>query len=121
MSSCKGDCSGPVSGWSCTLGGLSSPRVCVENCGNLVKTIGEICEDGNTIDGDGCSSTCQIESGYTCTNTVPPVCTPICGDGKNVVLGECDDGDVNGDTNCKADCSGPVNGYQCAGGNSMTP
>lgn len=24
------------------------------------------CDDGNTISGDGCSSTCQIETNYTC-------------------------------------------------------
>jgi hypothetical protein len=24
------------------------------------------CDDGNTIDGDGCSSTCKVEKGFTC-------------------------------------------------------
>jgi fibro-slime domain-containing protein len=30
----------------------------------------EACEDGNTVSGDGCSSTCTIEPGYVC-NDVP--------------------------------------------------
>jgi len=25
----------------------------------------------------------------------------------------CDDGDIDGTSNCKADCSGPVNGWSC--------
>ena len=31
-------------------------------CGNTVVEAGEQCDDGNTNNGDGCSSTCQIES-----------------------------------------------------------
>lgn len=31
-------------------------------CGNTVVDPGEQCDDGNLIDGDGCSSACQIES-----------------------------------------------------------
>jgi len=31
-------------------------------CGNGVIESGEQCDDGNTINGDGCSSTCQIET-----------------------------------------------------------
>jgi len=34
-----------------------------EICGNGILEIGEQCDDGNTNDGDGCSSTCQIEAG----------------------------------------------------------
>jgi cysteine-rich repeat protein len=30
-------------------------------CGNGVLQTGEQCDDGNTVDGDGCSSTCQLE------------------------------------------------------------
>ncbi len=29
--------------------------------GNSVVNPGETCDDGNTTDGDGCSSTCQTE------------------------------------------------------------
>jgi cysteine-rich repeat protein len=30
-------------------------------CGNGIVQTGEQCDDGNTVDGDGCSSTCQLE------------------------------------------------------------
>lgn len=33
------------------------------------------CDDGNSIDGDGCDAHCQIEPCFTCTGT-PSVCTP---------------------------------------------
>ncbi len=34
----------------------------VPACGNFVLDAGEECDDANLIDGDGCSSTCQIET-----------------------------------------------------------
>jgi cysteine-rich repeat protein len=34
--------------------------------GNQAITSGENCDDGNILDGDGWTSTCQIEPGYTC-------------------------------------------------------
>ncbi|MFK7888430.1 MAG: DUF4215 domain-containing protein [Gammaproteobacteria bacterium] len=41
-------------------------------CGNGLPDPGEECDDGNVIDGDGCSSTCQLDSGqYFCTDPVP--------------------------------------------------
>ncbi len=33
-----------------------------DSCGDNVLEAGEDCDDGNTIDGDGCSSTCKIET-----------------------------------------------------------
>jgi len=36
------------------------------------------CDDGNTIDGDGCSSQCKIESGFNCYKTNgPDICYDI--------------------------------------------
>lgn len=40
---------------------------CVEICGDGIKYEAE-CDDGNTISGDGCSGTCNIEPGWTCAN-----------------------------------------------------
>ena len=37
--------------------GLPTPAV----CGNLATESGEQCDDGNAVDGDGCSATCQTE------------------------------------------------------------
>lgn len=42
-------------------------NICSSTCGDGVKDDFESCEDGNIIDGDGCSSICDTESGYSCT------------------------------------------------------
>lgn len=48
-----------------TIGALGE---CVEICGKG-KKIGLIeCDDGNTMNGDGCSSMCTIEYGWICYN-----------------------------------------------------
>jgi hypothetical protein len=36
------------------------------------------CDDGNTVNGDGCSSACKVEKSYTCSGgsaTTPSICT----------------------------------------------
>ncbi|MGK0361173.1 MAG: cysteine-rich repeat protein, partial [Bradymonadia bacterium] len=33
---------------------------CVSGCGDGLIGVGEACDDGNTLDGDGCSSTCEL-------------------------------------------------------------
>ena len=50
------------------------------------------CDDGNTANGDGCSSECRIEPCWTCTGD-PSVCTPAaeasaCEDGSACTTGE---------------------------------
>jgi cysteine-rich repeat protein len=50
-------------------------------CGDGVLLVGEQCDDGNSESGDGCSSSCQIESGYVCTSPTSPIdSTNIVGD-----------------------------------------
>ena len=49
----------------CPPGTLKSTDTCTNYCGNgVIDTIpgkiNEKCDDGNTISGDGCSSTCMI-------------------------------------------------------------
>ncbi|MBI2134488.1 hypothetical protein HYU09_00725 [Candidatus Woesearchaeota archaeon] len=62
-------------------------------CGNGIMQGIESCDDGNTKSGDGCGSSCSIETGWACTNE-PSVCVRIqsavaCGDGIcNTVAGE---------------------------------
>ena len=36
-------------------------------CGDGIKNSSEICDDGNTVNGDGCSRSCQIEIGLMCS------------------------------------------------------
>lgn len=84
-------------------------------CGDGVLTtaIGEVCDDGNTDDGDGCAADCSaIEDGYTCPVEGSRCVTADCGDG--VVEGDevCDDGTNAGEyEGCAANCTpGPFCG-----------
>jgi cysteine-rich repeat protein len=45
----------------------------LSNCGNGVVEGAEECDDGDTVDGDGCSSSCKIERGWSC-NGNPSKC-----------------------------------------------
>jgi len=60
------------SGWSCVTV-PPNPSVCTQICGDGILTIGEGCDDANAVEGDGCSSNCTIEPGWTCRKT-PSVC-----------------------------------------------
>jgi cysteine-rich repeat protein len=44
--------------------------VCLGGAPNGVVTPAEACDDGNATNGDGCSSTCDIETEYSCTRAV---------------------------------------------------
>ena len=46
-------------------------------CGDGIKHSSEACDDGNTADGDGCSSTCAIEADTNCA-VVSPSCGSTC-------------------------------------------
>ncbi|MCB1701182.1 MAG: M4 family metallopeptidase [Pseudomonadales bacterium] len=41
-------------------------------CGDSILDIGETCDDGNAASGDGCSAVCQVESGFSCSDPIPP-------------------------------------------------
>ncbi|KKT75917.1 MAG: hypothetical protein UW70_C0026G0005 [Candidatus Peregrinibacteria bacterium GW2011_GWA2_44_7] len=69
------------------------------------NTDDEVCDDGNTTNGDGCSSTCQPE----------PTPTPYCGDGvldtngvdnipSNTDDEVCDDGNITNGDGCSSTC-----------------
>ena len=61
-------------------------QACSTACGdgNKDDLDGETCDDGNAVDGDGCSSTCQLEEGFTCEDVLHPDTEP-CSSG----TGEC--------------------------------
>ncbi|MDX9721921.1 MAG: DUF4215 domain-containing protein, partial [Myxococcota bacterium] len=62
--------------------------------------------------GDGCSSSCTIEFGFTCSGE-PSSCQSSCGDGKKASNEACDDGNNSandGCTSCAVDFA-----YQCSG------
>jgi cysteine-rich repeat protein len=73
----------------------------------------EECDDGDKMDGDGCSSACTKEAGFTCYGH-PSICYIACGDG--VIAGDekCDDGGNNDGDGCTASCRLEP-GYHCSG------
>jgi len=38
------------------------------DCGNGALDAGEVCDDGNAVNEDGCTNTCQVEAGWACTD-----------------------------------------------------
>jgi subtilisin-like proprotein convertase family protein len=71
---------------TCPNLGCESPHENCENCpfdcpcpncpdGAVDTAEGEECDDNNSTDGDGCSSKCVVEDGYTCTGE-PSSCIP---------------------------------------------
>lgn len=76
--------------WRCPPGEECAAKqaACIRigTCGNAVQAGDEVCDDGNIIDGDGCSANC--DSTEQCGNRIPDL----------PVGEECDDGNkVNGD------------------------
>ena len=65
------------------------PPLCL-NCGNGEWEPLEECEDGNTLDGDGCSSNCLLE---------------VCGNGRIDYNEECDDGNIEDGDRCSNNCT----------------
>ncbi|MFH0851567.1 MAG: DUF4215 domain-containing protein [Candidatus Peregrinibacteria bacterium] len=107
-------------------GGLSA-------CGNGVLSVGEGCDDGNTMYGDGCSTLCMVESGWDCSEqcasvsrgffrslfgsllslftsqnppaACPSACTTTCGDRAVAGAEVCDDGNTMNGDGCSASCT----------------
>jgi len=58
-------------------------------CGNGTVETGELCDDGNTLSGDGCRADCQPEDGWSCSG-MPSMCETTCGDGIRAGVEQCD-------------------------------
>jgi cysteine-rich repeat protein len=83
----------------------SSSRVPIKaTCGDKLTTYGEQCDDGNIVANDGCSATCQVETGFTCDNSQPSLCWTRCGDGIRAAVEKCDDGNITAGDGCNAVC-----------------
>jgi cysteine-rich repeat protein len=73
-------------------------------CGDQLQELDEECDDGNTLDGDGCDTECSLE---------------FCGNGIVQASEECDDGNKIDDDECTNDCQAiPVN---CGDGIAQPP
>lgn len=99
----------------------------VEVCGDGKASANEMCDDGNKDSGDGCSSACNMEPGFTCSagkigeRTVCSLYKPsVCGNGK-VELGEvCDDGNTATGDGCWSDCKAKNPDANCVEGKPCT-
>ena len=97
--------------------GNGSNGTCGLECGDGIVQPGEPCDDGNQSAGDGCSSTCTVEPGWSCAGS-PSVCAPTCGNGVVDAGEECDDhGNANGD-GCSSTCT-VESGWGCNGSPSV--
>ncbi|CAI2371060.1 unnamed protein product [Moneuplotes crassus] len=73
---------------------------------------GKQCDDGNTNNGDGCDSSCNIESPYVC-NGWPSTCT-LCSNSAIDAGEQCDDGNLIDGDGCSSSCQ-IESGYECSG------
>jgi fibro-slime domain-containing protein len=75
-------------------------------CGDGKIQPGELCDDGNSKSGDGCSATCTaLEQDYVCPTPGKPCVTTVkCGDGRISGAETCDDGNARAGDGCGADC-----------------
>jgi cysteine-rich repeat protein len=106
----------------------------VISCGNNVLDAGEECDDNNTVNGDGCSSVCEVEvpgsvgddpvvdDSGDCFEGVcsdqekgDPVVSAVCGNGEIEVGEDCDDGNENETDGCLANCTALLKVVSCPG------
>jgi fibro-slime domain-containing protein len=88
---------------------LGEPSICVASlCGDGLLAPDEECDDDDTMNGDGCSSNCEVEDGYVCP---PGGCLPFCGDGIRTGGEECDLGSSPNPAACNNCKLQP--GYKC--------
>lgn len=50
---------------------ITGNRLCLPICGDARQVTQEGCDDGNTVGGDGCSSTCVTETNWICIGGSP--------------------------------------------------
>ncbi len=87
-------------------------------CGDKLIIGSEQCDDGNAHSGDGCTSACAIEIGFTCTSAQPSQCWSECGDGVQAATEKCDDGNESNGDGCTTSCIVEV-GSTCTGSPSV--
>jgi len=89
-------------------------HLCDPICGDgFIRS--ELCDDGNLVDGDGCTSSCGVQLDWSCTGE-PSKCVRLCGNSviETTEFENCDDGArISGD-GCDQYCRIEP-GYACTG------
>lgn len=98
-----------------TLDGSLDPDAAPPRCGDGSVQLGELCDDGNTGGGDGCSADCTIiEPGWVCADPGGAcVHTQVCGNGRLESGESCDDRNTTAGDGCSSDCQLEA-GWACA-------
>lgn len=83
------------------------------DCGNGKLLDTEACDDANTVAGDGCDPTCQVEDNWVCPPT-GEACyrLDLCGDSRVSTTETCDDGNTTAGDGCSEACQ-RESGYAC--------
>lgn len=93
-------------------------------CGNGALDVGEACDDGNTVAGDGCDALCLVENAGPCqsaTDCASALCNPdastcapvnACGNGWLESPEVCDDGNLEDYDGCDSTCHSEI-GLPC--------
>lgn len=77
-------------GWEAQNTHNNVPPEANDVCGNGYWANDEECDDGNTADGDGCSSLCRLEDGFECPVPGSP-CVESCSNDKCIAISECEE------------------------------
>jgi fibro-slime domain-containing protein len=84
------------------------------SCGDRTIERSEQCDDGNTVNGDGCSRICQIEANWECPEEGKPcIYVGNCGSGRLTPNKACDDGNTVSGDGCSGDCKTVEVGFIC--------
>ena len=101
----------PLGGAPASGGGPTSTAV----CGNGELEARELCDDGGTVDGDGCSADCLVQDpDYFCDEPGDRASrSSIVAAASSRATEICDDSNVVGGDGCSADCSAVEDGWVC--------
>jgi cysteine-rich repeat protein len=72
------------------------------SCGDGELQGEELCDDGNDLPGDGCSTSCSTEPGWDCGGLI---CVTRCGDQIQAGQEACDDGNTDNGDGCSSTCT----------------
>ena len=121
LAACSSGTSAAPDGSVSSIDADSIPIDAAPVCGNGFVEFGEVCDDHNTVDGDGCAADCSaVDHGFLCTNP-GTACVPshVCGNGILETDELCDDHNTGSGDGCSSACAleagwaCPVPGIRC--------